>query len=197
MALVNKPNIFQVGQVADSAAVNANFDTIYNDYNGNVTDANIANTGITTYGKVSGSSLATLGNINSGAGTIPAANIPTLADSKLSTITTAGKVDGSAITNLANIPSGAGQVPAANLNNVVGLGSWNTGTSGTATTDIEVMAYADIGSSLTIVGTVASTIRQKGGPASDQAFSIQLSVAKGEAWSVTGSSACYWRSRGV
>jgi hypothetical protein len=76
MALTAKPNTFSNGTVAQATEVNANFDAIFNDYNGNITDANIAIAGITTYGKVQGSSLSVLSGINSGAGTIPITNIP-------------------------------------------------------------------------------------------------------------------------
>jgi hypothetical protein len=78
MSLITNPSTFLNGQVADAAAVTAAFNTVYNDYNGNVTDANLANTGITTYGKVNGTSLSSLGNINSGAGSIPAINLQAL-----------------------------------------------------------------------------------------------------------------------
>lgn len=107
MAITLKPNNFTNGTTADATQVNANFDAIFNDYNGNITDANVAASGITTYGKVSGAALSTLGSVNALAGLLPNAN--------LATITTAGKVSGAALTLLANIPSGAGIIPTANL----------------------------------------------------------------------------------
>lgn len=42
MATIVKPTTFSASTTAQSAQVNSNFDTIYNDYNGNVTNANIA-----------------------------------------------------------------------------------------------------------------------------------------------------------
>jgi len=42
MAIITKANTFTNGQTADGSQVNTNFDTIYNDYNGNITNANIA-----------------------------------------------------------------------------------------------------------------------------------------------------------
>jgi hypothetical protein len=42
MALISKPKTFAANAVAVSADVNSDFDTIYNDYNGNITNANIA-----------------------------------------------------------------------------------------------------------------------------------------------------------
>lgn len=42
MSTITKPNTFTPGTTIQSSQVNANFDTIYNDYNGNQTNANIA-----------------------------------------------------------------------------------------------------------------------------------------------------------
>lgn len=42
MAIVSKPKTFTAGTVAVSADVNSDYDTLYNDYNGNITNANIA-----------------------------------------------------------------------------------------------------------------------------------------------------------
>ena len=42
MALISKPNTFSAGTTIIASEHNANFDTVYNDYNGNITDANIA-----------------------------------------------------------------------------------------------------------------------------------------------------------
>ena len=44
MGTVTKPNTFTAGTAARAAQVNANFDTIYNDYNGNINDANVSAT---------------------------------------------------------------------------------------------------------------------------------------------------------
>ena len=42
MALITKPNTFSAGAIIVAAEHNSNFDTIYNDYNGNITNANLA-----------------------------------------------------------------------------------------------------------------------------------------------------------
>ena len=42
MALITKPNTFTAGAVIVAAEHNSNYDTVYNDYNGNITNANIA-----------------------------------------------------------------------------------------------------------------------------------------------------------
>lgn len=84
MALIVKPFTFTVGAVIVASQHNSDFDTIYSDYNGNITDANIASGAaitdtklaqITTAGKVSGAAFTSLASIPSGAGVIPAANL--------------------------------------------------------------------------------------------------------------------------
>jgi len=66
MALIDKDYTFSAGAVIVAAEHNANFNTIYNDYNGNITNANIASNAaiadtklasITTAGKVNISAL--------------------------------------------------------------------------------------------------------------------------------------------
>jgi len=42
MALISKTNTFSAGAVIVASEHNDNFDTIYNDYNGNITNANVA-----------------------------------------------------------------------------------------------------------------------------------------------------------
>lgn len=89
MSLISVPNTFSVGAVIIASQHNSNFTTIYNDYNGNITTANIASNAaivdtqlaqITTASKVSGAALVTLGSIPTGAGTIPSKNGGTGAD---------------------------------------------------------------------------------------------------------------------
>ena len=84
MSTISKPHTFSAGATIIASEHNSNFDTIYNDYNGNVTNVNIASGAgitdtklaqITTASKVSGSALTSLSSIPSGAGEIPGANI--------------------------------------------------------------------------------------------------------------------------
>ena len=42
MSLINKPNTFTVGATIIASEHNSNFDTIYNDYNGNIDNNNLA-----------------------------------------------------------------------------------------------------------------------------------------------------------
>lgn len=84
MAIVVKQYTFSAGAVIVASEHNANADTLFNDYNGNITNANISASagivdtklaGITTAGKVSGAALTLLPNIPAAAGVIPAANL--------------------------------------------------------------------------------------------------------------------------
>lgn len=99
MSLITKPKTFTPKSVAASADVNSNFDTLYNDYNGNITNANLATSAniadtklasITTAGKVDGSALTNLDNIPIGAGTIPAELLP----STVPSVTALGSISG-------------------------------------------------------------------------------------------------------
>ena len=84
MAIISKPYTFSVGATIIAAEHNSNFDTIYNDYNGNITNANLAASfslddskigQISTYGKVTGAAITNINTLNAAAGTIPVANI--------------------------------------------------------------------------------------------------------------------------
>lgn len=136
MSLISKDYTFSAGQVIVASEHNSNFDTIYNDYNGNITNANLSNSAAVAYSKLNLSNSITNSDINSAAaivysklnltGTIVNADVSASADivdTKLAQITTASKVHGTSITGLASLPSGAGVIPVANL-----------GTSPTATT---------------------------------------------------------------
>lgn len=52
MAIISKPNTFSTGATIIAAEHNANFDTIYNDYNGNIENVNISATAAITDGKL-------------------------------------------------------------------------------------------------------------------------------------------------
>ena len=87
MALVTKSFTFTVGSTIIASEHNSNFDVIINDYNGNITNANISGTAaisdaklaqITTASKVSGAALTSLASVPSAAGLVPIANIPSM-----------------------------------------------------------------------------------------------------------------------
>jgi hypothetical protein len=86
MSLIVIPNTFTVGAVIVASQHNANFSTIYSDYNGNITNDNISGSAaiadtklaqITTAGKLSGAAFTSLSSIPAGAGVIPVANLGT------------------------------------------------------------------------------------------------------------------------
>lgn len=83
MAVIQKTYTFTAGTAIVASEHNTNYDTLYNEINGNLDNANIkANAGIvdsklaqiTTAGKVSGASLTSLGSVPTGGGTLPAKN---------------------------------------------------------------------------------------------------------------------------
>ena len=95
MAAIVKPNTFTAGATIIASEHNSNFDTIYNDYNSNITNANIASGAaivdtklaqITTASKVSGAAITGLASVPSGAGILPAANLPILAVNTVSVL---------------------------------------------------------------------------------------------------------------
>ena len=84
MALIVKPYTWSAGATIIAAEHNSVADTIYNEFNGNIDNNNIKlNAGIvdsklsqiTTAAKVSGTALANLASIPSGAGVIPNVNL--------------------------------------------------------------------------------------------------------------------------
>ena len=83
MGTITKNNTFSTGATILAAEHNENYDTIYNEFNGSIDDANIKATAniassklatITSAGKVSGASLTLLGDTPSGGGQLPVAN---------------------------------------------------------------------------------------------------------------------------
>lgn len=83
MSLISIPFTFTVGATIIASQHNSNFSTIYNDYNGNITTANISPSAaivdtqlaqITSASKVSGASLVSLNSVPTGAGALPLKN---------------------------------------------------------------------------------------------------------------------------
>jgi hypothetical protein len=84
MATISKPYTFSAGATIVASEHNSNFDTIYNEFNGSISNANIDTMAaiadsklaqITTAGKVSGAAITLLTSLPSGAGIIPIANL--------------------------------------------------------------------------------------------------------------------------
>ena len=87
MSLISKNNTFTSGNTIVASEHNDNFDTIYNAFNGNITNANIKPNAaiadsklaqITTASKVHGTSLTGLASTPSGAGALPGVNLSAL-----------------------------------------------------------------------------------------------------------------------
>lgn len=87
MSLITKPFTWTVGSLIIASEHNSVADTIFNDYNGNITNANISGTAaisdaklaqITTASKVHGTSLTGFASVPSNAGLVPIANIPSI-----------------------------------------------------------------------------------------------------------------------
>lgn len=81
MAIITIPFTFSAGNTIIAAQHNSNFSTIYNDYDGNITDANISPTAQITYtklslsGTVKQSDVISTFNNNSGFGLVPSGGI--------------------------------------------------------------------------------------------------------------------------
>lgn len=89
MSIINIPFTFSAGAVIVASQHNTNFSTIYSDYNGGITNANIDPSAAITYSKLSLTGGIVNADVNASAAIV---------DSKLATISTAGKVNISALT---------------------------------------------------------------------------------------------------
>ena len=125
MSIISKPNTFSAGQVIIASQHNENFDTIMNDYDGNIDNTNISSTA-----GILGSKLGSLNTISAGAGKIPLANITTALVSMVSGVTSgplATVYGGSGTTANANAASGvvvlnaSSQLPAVDGSALTGL----------------------------------------------------------------------------
>lgn len=112
MATIVKPYTFSAGATIVAAEHNDNFDTIYNDYNGNITNANIASGAsivdtklaqITTANKISGAAITLLTSLPSGAGLVPITNIATVTGTgTINCVLTASKGPGAVTSTAVN-----------------------------------------------------------------------------------------------
>ena len=136
MALINLPYTFSVGQTIIASQHNSNFSTIYNDYNGNITDSNIASGAQIAYSKLSLNASIKNSDLLSGVGT-SVGNIIQLVSGTTAQLPAVG---GSLLT---------GVVPSANLNNNGHqLGAWDAtkvvSTVYQASTDGFVLVFGDV-----------------------------------------------------
>lgn len=168
MALITGRLVFSPGGTIYSADQNTNHGTIWNEFNGNISNTNIASAAgivdtklaqITTSGKVSGAALTTLGSTPTGAGTLPSKNGGTGGD--LSAITVGG-------------------VPYFSATGV--MSALAAGTSGQLATSggAGALTWSNFLSSILDYGTSASSSTAKTAP--------NLKIAYGEIATVTGGS---------
>lgn len=143
MSLITKTYTFSNGATVYASEHNSNNDTIYSDYNGNITNANVSASAaiadsklaqITTASKVSGASITLLSSVPSGAEALPSVN------------------GGTGLSSFV-----IGQLLAASTTSVItGLGGGTTGLFLQGQTGA-LPAYSDIFSSIKDYGTSASS----------------------------------------
>lgn len=71
MSVISKPNTFSPGATIVAAEHNDNFNTIYNEFNGNISNANISNSAAIAYSKLNLSASIQASDIASGLGFCP------------------------------------------------------------------------------------------------------------------------------
>lgn len=137
MATIGKPYEFTSGTKAVASQVNSNFDTLYNDYNGNITNANLAAAAaivdtklatISTAGKVNATALT---ETNEAAGTVlghDGTNWSSISSStqRFSPLISMGSTSAARFVplNLASASGITGELPAANLESDVRIKGW-------------------------------------------------------------------------
>ena len=143
MSIISKPYTFSQGATIVASEHNANFDTLYNDYNGNITNSNLSATfnltdsqigQISTYGKVNATSITGLGSTNASAGIIPTANLPV----------------GTSANNIVQL-DGSAKLPAVDGSQLTNINTSTNSTQVTSATDISGGSEADMtGMSITL-----------------------------------------------
>ena len=138
MGLISKPFTFSTGATIIASQHNSNFDTIFSDYNGNISDANIvANAAIannklspiTTNNFVLGSALYNLATMLSAAGTIPYLNLATISTGMTGTLPTLN--GGTGTTASANATNGvvvldsSSKLPIADSSQLINFPSYS------------------------------------------------------------------------
>ena len=94
MATITKPNTFTASTTIRAAQVNANFDTIYNDYNGGITNANIKADAAIAGSKLNLAAPGAIGGTTPNSGAFSSLTAPTIA---ATTSMTAGVVTANSI----------------------------------------------------------------------------------------------------
>lgn len=121
MATISKPTTFSAGNTIIASEHNSNFDTIYNDYNGNITNINVASGAAIAASKLNLATIAqniTFTGDNTFAGT-------TIAD--LGSVTTADINGGTVDATVGGTTPAAGTFTALQANTTLKLGTTNQG----------------------------------------------------------------------
>lgn len=71
MSIISKPNTFSPGATIVASEHNDNFNTIYNEFNGNINNANISNSASISYSKLNLSSSIQQSDVSAGLGFFP------------------------------------------------------------------------------------------------------------------------------
>jgi hypothetical protein len=119
MAIVTKPNLFTPSTTIYSAEVNENFDTLYNDYNGNITNANISAAAGIVGTKVDLSSVGPIGSVSPSSGSFTTISADTM------------NLGGLVVAEY-SYPIGSIfiSVSSANPNTTLGFGTWSAFAAG-------------------------------------------------------------------
>ena len=186
MSLITKDFTFTVGAVIVASQHNANFDTIYSDYNGNITDANIASGAaisdaklaqITTAGKVSGAAFTSINSTPSGAGALPTKNGGTGQDFSASAQGTVPYLSAAGVFSVLAVGT-SGQIlktngAAADPTWVNALASvLDYGTSASASTARQATAIKTAFGSISVSGNGTETISNLAFTASSSFFAV-------------------------
>jgi hypothetical protein len=163
MGTIIKPNSFSASTTISSSQVNSNFDTIYNEFNGSISAANLATDAVTTV-KIADSNITTAKLADNAVTTAKITNASVTAD-KLSTGATAATVatsegtTSSAFTDLATAgPAATVTIGANGMALVILYASLTASTSG----DASRMGYAVSGATTVAAGDSTAILFQSG-----------------------------------
>ena len=198
MGLITKTSTFSAGDTIIASEHNDNFDTIYNEFNGNINNANIKIGAAIADSKLAQITTASKVHANAITGK--------LSDTNLAQITTASKIAGTAIISLTNISAAAGVIPATNTSISGVFGTWtghNAATSYLAATDGFVTAYEkDTSGHSEIFGftdssnpptTLRFDLRDQGPGDQGTGVGYTMPVKKNDYWMVSpAATAIYW-----
>lgn len=173
MSLISLPFTFSVGAVIVAAQHNSNFQTIYNDYNGNITDANIASGASIGYAKLSLNNSILATDIKS-TEVLDIGNLPTgTTANKLVELDGSAKlpaIDGSALTNVVGSVASLSDYGTASssptvITNGIKFAMGNISVANKSSTAITGLPFSSSTSYKVTCNQVAGTLSLMNGPA--------------------------------